>query len=296
MSIRLSRQVRVDVSGYLFVLPQLLGLVVFVIAPLVLVVMYSFQDFNVLSGQADFAGAANYQRLLNDPNLPSVLGATAVFSCFLVVFNVVLGLIVAVLLNQRFAGTTVFRVLFFSPVVVSTVAWTLVWGFLLQDNGGVNGLLQSIGIHGPNWLRSPIMAIVAVTAVQLLKGVGLNMVLFLSALQGVPRDFHEAASLDGAGPVRRLVSITLPLVSPTTLLVAILSLISAMQSFALVSVLTQGGPGRSTTVLVYYLYQQAFQSHDFGYGSALALLLFAIVLALSLLQWQLRKKWVTYDA
>lgn len=284
-----------DVSGYLFVLPQLLGLVLFVLAPLVLVVVYSFQDFNVLSGQADFTGVDNYRQLLTDPNMSSVLRATAVFSGVLVVFNIIVGLLLAVLLNQRFAGTTLFRVLFFSPVVVSTVAWTLVWDFLLQDNGGVNALLQMAGMNGTNWLRSPSTAMAAVIAVQLLKGVGLNMVLFLSALQGVPKDFHEAASLDGAGPIRRLVSITMPLISPTTLLVAILSFISALQSFALISVLTQGGPGRSTTVLVYYLFQQAFQSHDFGYGSALALLLFAIVLSLSLVQWQLRKKWVTYD-
>lgn len=295
MKLRLSRQLRVDVSGYLFVLPQLLGLVLFVLAPLVLVVVYSFQDFNVLSGQADFTGVDNYRQLLTDPNMSSVLRATAVFSGVLVVFNIIVGLLLAVLLNQRFAGTTLFRVLFFSPVVVSTVAWTLVWDFLLQDNGGVNALLQMAGMNGTNWLRSPSTAMAAVIAVQLLKGVGLNMVLFLSALQGVPKDFHEAASLDGAGPIRRLVSITMPLISPTTLLVAILSFISALQSFALISVLTQGGPGRSTTVLVYYLFQQAFQSHDFGYGSALALLLFAIVLSLSLVQWQLRKKWVTYD-
>lgn len=295
MKLRLSRQLRVDVSGYLFVLPQLLGLVLFVLAPLVLVVVYSFQDFNVLSGQADFTGIDNYRQLLTDPNMSSVLRATAVFSGVLVVFNIIVGLLLAVLLNQRFGGTTLFRVLFFSPVVVSTVAWTLVWDFLLQDNGGVNALLQMGGVSGTNWLRSPSTAMAAVIAVQLLKGVGLNMVLFLSALQGVPKDFHEAASLDGAGPIRRLVSITMPLISPTTLLVAILSFISALQSFALISVLTQGGPGRSTTVLVYYLFQQAFQSHDFGYGSALALLLFAIVLSLSLVQWQLRKKWVTYD-
>ena len=295
MKLRPSRQLRVDVSGYLFVLPQLLGLVLFVLAPLVLVVVYSFQDFNVLSGQADFTGVDNYRQLLTDPNMSSVLRATAVFSGVLVVFNIIVGLLLAVLLNQRFAGTTLFRVLFFSPVVVSTVAWTLVWDFLLQDNGGVNALLQMAGMNGTNWLRSPSTAMAAVIAVQLLKGVGLNMVLFLSALQGVPKDFHEAASLDGAGPIRRLVSITMPLISPTTLLVAILSFISALQSFALISVLTQGGPGRSTTVLVYYLFQQAFQSHDFGYGSALALLLFAIVLSLSLVQWQLRKKWVTYD-
>lgn len=293
---RLSRQSRTDLTGMAFIAPQFLGVLCFVLVPLALAVIYSFQKINSLSGASEFVGLANWRRLFVDPVLPTSLGVTAIFSGSLLILNVVVGLLLAVLLNQKFSGSTFFRVAFFSPVVVSIVAWTLVWGFLFQSNGGLNAFLEMLGASGPNWLREPATALIAVIGVQLLKGVGLNMVLFLSALQGVPKELYEAAELDGAGPVRRLFRITLPLISPTTLLVAILSVIGSMQSFALVSVLTQGGPGRSTTVLVYYLYQVAFQQRDFGYGSTLALLLFSIVLVLTVAQWQLRKKWVLYDA
>jgi multiple sugar transport system permease protein len=135
----------------------------------------------------------------------------------------------------------------------------------------------------------------AVVIVQVFKNVGLNMVLFLAALQGVPVSLQEAARTDGAGPWRVFRSITLPLISPTILLTSIITVVGSLQVFAQISVLTQGGPGNSTTVLVYYLYQQAFQFHAFGYGATLSVLLFLIVLALTVLQWQMRKRWVFHE-
>src|SRR6201991_2479146 len=141
---------RDHLAGWLFVLPQLVGSVVFVLVPLGLMVWYSLHEWNVLADTFDFVGADNYRALLDDPNLPSVLRATGLFSIGLVVLNLSLALFLAVLLNQRLRGTAFFRTLFFSPVVVTLVAWTIVWGFLLQDNGGVNGLLDGVGVHGPN--------------------------------------------------------------------------------------------------------------------------------------------------
>jgi multiple sugar transport system permease protein len=134
-----------------------------------------------------------------------------------------------------------------------------------------------------------------VIVVQVFKNVGLNMVLFLAALQGVPQELYEAARTDGAGPWTVFRRITLPLISPTILLTSIITEVGSLQVFAQISVLTQGGPGTSTTVLVYYLYQQAFQFHAFGYGSTLSVLLFLIVLALTVLQWQMRKRWVFHE-
>jgi multiple sugar transport system permease protein len=209
-----------------------------------------------------------------------------------VAFNLSLALLLAVMLNQRLRGTVVFRTLFFSPVVVSLVAWTIVWGFLLQADGGINGLLDTVGITGPNWLRGETTAMISVIVVQVFKNVGLNMVLFLAALQGVPVQLYEAATLDGASWWTRFARITMPLISPTILLTSIITVVGSLQVFAQIAVLTQGGPGTSTTVLVYYLYQQAFQFHHFGYGATLSVLLFVIVLALTLLQWRLRRRWV----
>jgi multiple sugar transport system permease protein len=286
---------RDELAGWLFVLPQLVGIVAFVIVPLGLVVWYSLHEWNVLAGTFDFVGLGNFDQLASDPRLGPALRATGMFSAGLVVLNLSLALFLAVLLNQKLRGTVVFRTLFFSPVVVTLVAWTIVWGFLLQDNGGINGFLQTIGVHGPNWLRGDATAMISVIVVQLFKGVGLNMVLFLAALQGVPAELYEAARIDGASAWARFRRVTVPLISPTILLTMILTVVGSLQVFAQIAVLTQGGPGTSTTVLVYYLYQQAFQFHHFGYGATISLLLFAIVLALTVLQWRMRRKWVFHE-
>lgn len=282
-------------TGYLFVAPQLIGVALFVLLPVGLAIWYSLNDWNIFSGRLDFVGGDNYAALLADPQLPSVLGATAIFSIGVVVLNIALGLALAVMLNRRFRGVTFFRTLFFSPVVVSVVAWTLVWGFLLQDNGGINAALAGIGIQGPNWLQHGDTAMLAVVVTQVVRSVGINMVLFLAALQGVPSELYEAARIDGARSPAIFFRITLPLISPTLMLTAIITIVGALQAFAQIAVLTEGGPGISTTVLVYYVFQQAFQFNDIGYGSTLALMLLSFVLVLTLIQWQLRRKWVFYE-
>lgn len=292
---------RDELAGWLMVAPQLAGIVAFVIVPLGLVVWYSLHEWNVLAGSFTFIGADNYTALADDQQLGPVLRATGLFSAGLVVLNLSLALFLAVLLNQKLRGTVVFRTLFFSPVVVTLVAWTIVWGFLLQDNGGVNALfhvlrLDVLGIDGPNWLRSGGTAMASVIVVQLFKNVGLNMVLFLAALQGVPAELYEAARIDGASAWARFRRVTVPLISPTILLTMILTIVGSLQVFAQIAVLTQGGPGTSTTVLVYYLYQQAFQFHHFGYGATLSLLLFLIVLVLTVVQWRMRRRWVFHES
>ncbi|MCZ7930567.1 MULTISPECIES: carbohydrate ABC transporter permease [Agrobacterium] len=287
---------RDSLAGFLFIAPQLIGIVIFVLIPLGLVFWYSLHEWNVLANTFTYTGAQNYRMLVEDDNLRDVLGATAIFSAGLVVFNLSLALLLAVLLNQKLAGIAIFRTLFFSPVVVSLVAWTIVWGFLLQKNGGINGMLLMAGIEGPNWLREETTAMISVIVVQVFKNVGLNMILFLAALQGVPKELYEAARIDGAPAFKQFRRITLPLISPTILLTSIITIVGSLQVFAQIAVLTQGGPGLSTTVLVYYLYQQAFQFHFFGYGSTLSILLFVIVAVLTFAQWQMRKRIVFYES
>ncbi|MGV8978169.1 MAG: carbohydrate ABC transporter permease [Cellulomonas sp.] len=281
--------------GYAMAAPAVVGALAFVVAPLIVVAWYSLHDWNVLAGTFTFTGPANYQRMVQDPGLHDALLASLWFSIGLVILNVSLAMVLAVLLNQKLPATTTFRTFFFSPVVVSLVAWTIVWSFLLQKDGGINGMLSLIGIQGPNWLHGETTAMVSVIIVQVFKNVGLNMILFLAALQGVPEELQEAARLDGAGAWRRFRSITLPLISPTVLLVSILTIVGSLEVFAQIAVLTGGGPGNSTTVLVYYLYQQAFRFNDFGYASAISVLMFLIVLVLTLFQWQTRKKWVFHE-
>ena len=292
---RLTHKQRDAVAGYIFVAPQVLGIVAFVLIPLALVVYFSFHEWNVLANSFTFVGVENFERFLSDPQIAPVMQATGVFSISLVFFNITIALLLAVMLNRSLPGITFFRTLFFSPVVVSLVAWTIVWGFLFQDNGGINGALELIGIDGPNWLREGPTAMASVVIVQVFKNVGLNMVLFLAALQGVPQELQEAARIDGAGSRTIFTRITIPLISPTILLTFIITIVGSLQVFAQIAVLTQGGPGISTTVLVYYLFQQAFLFGEFGYGSVLSIVLFLIVLLLTVVQWQLRKKWVFYE-
>ena len=220
---------RDSVAGYLFIAPQLIGIVTFVLIPLALVFWYSLHEWNVLAGSFRFTGAANYQKLLSDPALGEVMVVTSVFSAGLAVLNMAMALGLALLLNQKLACMVIFRTLFFSPVVVSLVAWTIVWSFLLQDNGGINGLLQAIGVDGPNWLRHPTTAMISVIVVQVLKNVGLNMILFLAALQGVPRELFEAARVDGVPRFKQFYRITLPMISPTILLASIVTIVGALQ-------------------------------------------------------------------
>lgn len=281
--------------GYLFIAPQALGIVAFVLVPLGLIAYYSAHEWNVLAGTFRYVGTENFERLFTDPQLGGVLQATTIFSIALVIANLTLALVLALLLNRRMRGVGFFRTVFFSPVVVSLVAWTIVWGFLLQADGGINGMLATIGIEGPNWLREGPTAMASVVIVQVFKNVGLNMVLFLAALQGVPHELFEAARVDGARPSTIFWRITFPMISPTILLTVIITIVGSLQVFAQIAVLTQGGPGTSTTVLVYYLFQQAFQFGKFGYGSVLAILLFLIVLVLTIVQWMLRRKWVFHE-
>ena len=281
------------IIGWLYVAPALLGSILLVLVPIVAIGWFSLNDWKVLTNRLDFAGLDNYVRLFQDPTFHESLRASAVFSIGLVAFNVSLALALALLVNQRLRGMTAFRTFFFSPVVVSLVAWSLVWRFLLQDDGGINGVLALVGVDGPNWLREPTTAMISVIVVQVFKGVGLNMILFLAALQTVPASLREAARIDGADSWRVFRSITVPLISPQILLVMIVTVVGSLEVFAQIAVLTAGGPGNSTTVLVYYLYQQAFQFNQFGYASAISVVLFIIVLVLTLLQWQARKRWVT---
>ena len=290
---KLSRTRSMEVrTGLLMVSPAIIGALVFVLYPLVVLLWYSLQEWRPLAGGPVFTGFDNYVRLVSDPSVRESLVATAIFSSGLVVCNITLALGLAVLLNQKLRGTTVFRTIFFSPVVVSLVAWTLVWTFLLQNNGGINAFLSLIGVEGHNWLREPGWAMASVIVVQVFKGVGLNMVLLLAALQEVPEELVEASKIDGASRARTFRSITLPLISPTLLLVSIVTVIGSLQIFAQIRIMTDGGPSNSTNVVANYLYQTAFEVKEFGYGSAVGVMLFVLVLLLTLVQWSVRKKWV----
>lgn len=278
-------------TGWLMIAPVLLGFVLFVVYPIFSVIRDSFTSYNPLSGESAFIGIDNYTRLISDDTALTVARNTFIFALLLVPINMILALTLASILNANFAGKIGFRAIFFSPVVVSTVAWTIVWRYILQDDGPINFGLGQIGIDGANWLQDGSWPMISVVMVQVFKNVGMNMVFFLAALQGVPDEMYEAAEIDGAKRWSQFRYITLPFISPTILLVSVLTIAGAFQVFAQVLLLTGGGPGLSTTVLAYYIYLTAFKIFDLGYASALATVLFIFIMILTVIQWRLRKKW-----
>lgn len=284
------RRRREALYGYAFLSPQLFGFLLFVIGPLVAVFVYSLQTRNLLTGQIAFVGLQNYKdALFHNPLFWRVLLNSLIFAAGLVPFNMALALVLALLLSRPFRGVTFFRTMFFAPVVTSAVAWAIVWRFMLQgEHGTVNQFLGLVGIHGPNWLRQPAWAMVSVIGTRVLKNVGLNMIIYIAALQGIPREYSEAAAIDGANRWQVFRNITLPLLAPTTLVVSVITIVGSLKVFDQILLMTQGGPGNATMVLVYYIYQQAFQFFRTGYASTLAVTLFVVTLGLTLLQWTLR--------
>lgn len=280
--------------GYLFVLPQVLGFLVLVLGPLVMVFVFSMQSWGLLSPKVEFVGLANYERLFTqDPLFRQVLGNTLVFAAGLVPLNVVLALVLALVVSQRLRGIVIFRTLYFAPVVTSAVAWAIVWGFLLQgERGTLNQILSLFGLQGPNWLREPGWAMFWVIVTRTLKGVGINMIIYLAAIMDLPPELYDAARVDGASAWQRLRYITLPLLAPTTLLVSMLVMIGSLKVFDTIFLMTAGGPANSTLVLVNYIYKVGFQFFESGYASALSVILFLITLMLTLLQWGLRRRFV----
>lgn len=278
--------------GYLFIAPQVIGFLFFVFGPLLAVFYYSLHQRNLLTGTSIFVGLDNFQRaFMQDPVFTKVLLNTLIFTAGLVPLNIVLALTLALLLARQLPGVTFFRTLFFAPVVTSAVAWAIVWRFMLQgEQGTINQLLSLIGVAGPNWLREPNWAMVAVIVTRVLKNVGLNMIIYLAAIKTIPEEYSDAARIDGATAWQILRWVKLPLLAPTTLLITVITIIGSLQVFDHILLMTAGGPSNATLVLVFYIYQQGFRFFATGYASMIAVVLFLITLALTIVQWFLRQR------
>lgn len=294
---RSSKLARTDALwGYAFIFPAVIGFGVFVAGPLLGVFLFSLQNYNSLSGRSSFVGFDNYQNLLTSSVFATVIQKTALFSLGVIPGYVLLGLALAVLVNQKLPGIAIFRTAYFVPVVISLVAWSIIWDYMLQARGGVNGWLAEVGIAGPNWLSDPQWAMTTIIVVQIFKGVGVSMILFLAAFQDIPIEIKEAAEVDGANRWQSFTQVVLPLIAPAIVLVSILATINSLKAFAQVFLLTGGGPGRSTSILGYYIYDQAFKAFQVGTASTAAVFLFLIVISLTILQWWTRKRWVFHES
>ena len=294
-----NRQKRVEaLTGYAFVTPQLIGFVLLVLIPLINVFIYSFHNKNMLYGTNIYVGLTNYEKLFtNDKLFWKTLGNTFRFSILLVPLNLIVSFLLALYLGEQLFCSRYIRTVIFLPVVTSGVAWAIVWKYLLQSGtaGPINYFLSKIGITGPNWLTDKNWAMISVVVNRVLKNLGTNVLIFLGAVMNMPKDVIEAARMDGAGEWTVIRKIKLPLLMPTVLMVAIVTMIGSMRVFDTIRLMTDGGPEGSTMVLVYYIYHQAFKMFNTGYASAIAVILFAIVLVLTIIQWTLRKKVSHYE-
>jgi multiple sugar transport system permease protein len=284
------------VSALFFLSPTLVIFLTFIIFPVFFSFYLSFHQWNMFSTDQSYVGLENYVRMFGDAEFWEVLKNTLIYTIGTVPLNMVLSLLVAYVLNRKLIGKKFLRTAFFAPVIISPVAAAVIWRWMYDPNFGlINYFLSFFGLKGPNWLNEPNSAMFALILMAVWKTFGINMVLFSAGLQGIPESYYEAADIDGAGRWSKFWRITLPLLSPTTFFIMVMSIIGSFQVFDIVYVLTSGGPLGSTKVLVFYLYEHAFKFFDMGYASAVAYVLFTILIILTLLQVKYMRSRV-YDA
>lgn len=278
----------------LFLLPSALPLLFFTIVPMVSAFWISLHQWNLV-GPMKWVGLDNYASLVSDPGTQGAFLHTVYYIVGYLPLVYVGGLAIALALNTRIKGRSMLRGLYFLPVVTSWIVVALVWRWLLNPSTGiVNWLLGLIGIAGPGWWTDPAWSMPAIILASAWKDLGFVMVILLAGLQAVPEELHEAATVDGAGPWRRLFSITLPMLSPSTFFVIVLSLINGFQVFDQVYAMTGGGPNNSSQVVVQQIYDLTFRYGRAGEASALSWLLFLFILVITLIQVRGQKKWVNY--
>ncbi len=289
-------------EAYLFLLPSLIGFAFFVLIPIIGAFALSFFDWNLIS-PAKFVGVDNYKQLLfQDAVFRKVLGNTFYYAVTIVPLQLILGLVMAVALNQGIRGLELYRLIYFMPVITNIVAVAIVFQWLLNRDFGVANawvwqLADATGWHiaPPDWLNSSFWAKPAVIILTLWKNIGFTMVIYLAALQGVPESLYDAAKVDGATGSQRFRFVTIPMVSATTFFLVVIQMIGAFQLFAEPFVMTRGGPAQASLTIVMYIYQNAFEFGRMGKATALAWILFAIIFIFTLIQTRLQRRWVHYE-
>lgn len=288
-------RIREQIAGYLFILPNFAGYLIFVLFPILFSLYLVFVDWEYLRGLAGirWVGLDNFMALGDDPKFFKALKNNTVFTLLSVPSSMLIGLLLAIVLNKYVYFRNTLRTLIFLPYMSTLVAVSVVWSILYNSRTGpINQFLKSIGVdHPPGWLSSPNSALYAIIIMSVWVTIGYAMILFLAGLQGISKELYEAAEIDGASKLRQLVQITVPMLTPTTFLVTITLIIWSFQVFGPVAVMTQGGPIDSTMVLSYHIYLLAFRFYKMGYAAAVSWVLFAIIFVITMIQWQGQKRW-----
>lgn len=295
MNTKGSKKARKDFfTGMGFILPSLLGFLIFTFIPVVISLCLSFTSWNFMEGieGIKFNGLANYIRLFSDEWFLNSYKNNIIFTAVTVPVLIALGLVMATIINKYIYGGGVVRTMIFIPYIASVVAVCTVWMVLLQPSyGPVNEFFCSIGIaNPPGWLADFKWSLPSIMIIYVWQQVGYYSIVFLAGLKGLPEDVYEAAKVDGASSIRQFFSLTVPLISPTTFFLTIMGIIGSFKVFDQISVLTQGGPGSSSSVMAYYVYRTAFDYFEMGYANTLAWALFVLVFIVTLVQWKMQAK------
>lgn len=278
-----------------FIAPNAVLLAVFAYWPIVFNGYLSLTSWDMLSPTIPFVGLANYADMFSDPDFWAVLGRTVLFSGAVVIGCLIVGLAVAMLLNQKLVGRNLVRTVSFAPHILSGVAMGTVWLFIFDPQIGLmKVVLEKVGIAGPAWMTDSSWAMWGLVLVYLWKNIGFVAVVYMAGLQGLPTDLYEAARLDGAGPWTLFRRITLPLLSPVTFFVTVVTIVGTFQAFDVIAIMTNGGPGDATTTISWYIYKQAFQALDAGHAGAGALVMFVILIAITAAQARFMERRVHY--
>lgn len=270
-------------TPYLFLLPAGIILLVFFFIPFFQTIMLSFKDYSSSIYSPQWVGLQNYFQLFKSPVFYKVLGNTFVYLFVAVPILAVLPLFLAILINQKIKGITLYKILIYLPVIVSIVVAAIAFKWLYAQQGILNYALGEFGIEPLGWLTDTRFSLISVIIVTIWKGIGYYMMIYLAALMSVPNELYEACEIDGANFIRKHLTVTIPHIMPTLALVSTISAISAMKVFAEIYVMTKGGPLNSSKTIVYYIYERAFENLDLGYASAMAVVLLAIVMVFSLI-------------
>ena len=289
-----SRQISEFVWGWIFILPTMIGLIVLNIYPMIDTIKQSFYKTGDFGKGNKFVGLANYDKVFGDSEVWQALANTIKYAIVEVPFSVVIALLLAVILNKKLKGRSAFRTIFFLPMVVAPAAIAMVWKWLYNSNFGLINNTFNIKV---NWISDPKIAIYSIAVIGIWSVIGYNMVLFLAGLQEVPRDYYEAASLDGANEWHQLINITIPLISPTIFFVIVTRIIAGMQVFDLIYMLIDlNNPAwKKTESLVYLFYKYSFEQSKKGYGATVIVVLLAVILILTIIQLIGQKRWVHYE-
>lgn len=293
----LKMDTREAIAGYLFVTPLMLGLIILTLIPVLGSLLLSFTNWNFVAGLGGirFAGLDNFVRLFHDDAFMKSLLNNLLF-IITVPVTIVVALLLAILIDKQVFLKDLFKVIYFLPYISSVVAIAMVWQVMFHPSlGPVNQFLMSLGWDSPpKWLADIHYALPSLMLIQIWIQLGYNIIIFIAGLQSIPKDLYEAADIDGANVWRKFRNITVPCISPTTFFLLVTGVIGSFKIFDLIQVLTQGGPANSTTVIVYELYDTAFNQLKTGYASSMALVLFLICLIITALQMLAQKKWVNY--